>query len=210
MNEYPSDDIEVFITHAIMTIRGIFYSAETDNDFNNKITTVDDGYDKVLWGASADDVKKLYYGLEDNTDDNSRKQDIILLNQHFAKEDIMTYRHFEFYKNELYAVRVVFDNINEKLEYKIFEKFIEKYGNFDNSVDLNYFLDDSKEIVVIGKRYIRSFSPELTIFFDRQDRIMYKSGTGISHENIYDYFNPIILDKIQDDTANNIIEDINI
>ncbi len=90
------------------------------------------GYDKVEFGVSIDEVKSIYPDIEDTTSEDERKDGVLRYGKTY-NEGIMTCRYFYFYNNKLCQVKVIFENIDQTTENLLFIKFTKKYGKPNNT-----------------------------------------------------------------------------
>jgi hypothetical protein len=168
------------------------------------------GYDNVSWGTSIEEVKYLYADLTEITSTENEKSRIRYFLQEFAGGSLISHRAFYFLDEKLYEVRVFFNGIDKTTERVLLNKFIEKYGNFDDMRENKYALDSSGKQYIHDISTVRFYSPELTIIINIESTIEQSSGAVIKHENIYNYFHPIIAGKIQKDSARKKTDGINL
>jgi len=165
------------------------------------------GYDKVEWGASVEEVMSKYNDIIDISIEDNKKKGIICYGKEY-NEGIMSSRFFFFYNGKLYHVRVVFDEIDETSENLLFDKFKEKYGEPTNKRKQKYSRNDN--YYVESFQLLFNISNELNIIISVEDIIEKSTNVFITHNNVYDYINPIVSDQIDFDNARKNINNIDV
>jgi hypothetical protein len=178
-------------------------------DFMDKVVQIN-GYDKVKWGASIEEVRNLYPEIEDITAEENKKIDINVFSQKLPNGGIMTARLFFFYEEKLYEVRVFFDEIDNTSENMLLEKFTSKYGQFDDIQKRKYALDSNGEKYVDGVCGYRFYSSELGIIISSETQVVQSTGVSLCHRVVFNYANPTVLKQLNNDVSKKKIEDIDI
>jgi len=171
-----------------------------------------DGYDKVKWGFSLDEVKRLYNNLKDTTLTENKDENIQFgikcLSQTFPKDELMNKRSFFFYKDKLFKVVIVFNVKNRVTEDVLIEKFVNKYGYLDKIDKIKYEDypgSDECSFCVYGVRF---YSSKLTICITSIIDMNQSTNEIFKHENIYTYVDPIAGNKIEIEKRKKDIENI--
>ena len=106
-----------------------------------KKTTVFYGYQKTKWGSSPEAVKKNYPNLK--TVSSTEKKGVCY--EQTKPNNIISYRSFHFYKNELYKVLITFNSDLTTIQVTlIIKKVNEIYGPAHQSVDVNEMMGKFK------------------------------------------------------------------
>jgi len=151
------------------------------------------GYDKVEWGTSIEDVLSKYEGLKELENENNKKRGIIAFYKEYG-EGVMSQRYFYFYNNRLYKVRVCFNEIDNAAENLLYAKFEKKYGEPSSKRNLKYYVSENNYVEVL--QFLFNISDNLNIILSLED--LYEKSTNIieARNNIYDYLDPMVDNQI--------------
>jgi len=163
------------------------------------------GYDKVVWGSSIAEVKSAYNGIEDRTNEEDRYEGILCFSQELPK-GIMTDRFFYFYSEKLFQVRIIFGGIDNTSENMLYEKFVEKYGKPEDPQEFKKNIDEKTFASCLV--FHRTVSDELSIRIYIEDYTEKETKIITYHNNIFEYYNPIISKQIKIDNAKKNIDGI--
>ena len=168
------------------------------------------GYDKVKWGASIEEVKTLYPGIEYYEDDRE------IDNQKGTKtyirtfeKGIMSNQMFFFFEDKLFRVSVAFNQIDGLTEKELMGKLVEKYGKFDTRKEDTRVLDEYA--IRETEFYINHVSPKLMIIMAIIENIIERETGAIIQHSIYiDYAFKEMADMVESNFAKKNMENIDL
>jgi hypothetical protein len=165
------------------------------------------GYDKVAWGASLNDVRKNYSGLIEKTNTEEIASGIKRFRQD-KPENLMTYRDFYFYNDKLYKVGVSYDDLESmQIARLLLEKFVEKFGKFDDSDEGKYSVGNGIYYVDFTD-YYRYYYSSLSIRVRLANVVIQRTQTIDSLFMFFEYYNPVTENQIERESAQKKLGDI--
>ena len=153
------------------------------------------GFDKVKWGSTIDEVKAIYPELiEDNNENILPGIRILAYEDLLNKDDYLESRFFKFYNNKLGLVNVSFyssENFNVFQEYvygSIVNTFVQKYGSpkIKKENEIKYNGDGTYDKTLEMRIKV---SPEMEIMIFDTYNILESTDEVINHAIVFEYMN---------------------
>ena len=151
------------------------------------------GYDRVVWGATLQNVQQNYPGLRERI---SEKATVSV--REFIQINIgggITARVFYFFENKLYRVFVDYDDVNSDTAIAIIERIATMYGQFDDFVKSSQASSGGGS----GTRYsfVRNYRNNMDITVNAVD--YFNSFNIYSHSSVgVVYIDPTVQNRIDE------------
>jgi len=166
------------------------------------------GYDKVKWGYTIDEVKSIYPELIEIKDENDLPGIRIIAYEYlFNKNNYLEGKYFKFFNNKLGLVSLFFyppygaNEFEPELEKYLVNSLIEKYGH-PNILDENQIVQNNDgtycSTLILGI----NISPEMSIIINDIHTFDESTKEKIGHNMIYEYMNPKLITDFNENNVN--------